>query len=446
MAVRRQLMPVAVPFDRMLRLIAASLVVTAGCAPIAPAANAPDASAVAPDRAVADNPKASGSSNGFFDFSTSVRLDYFHEGGPRGETAALDAIWQEGEWAGSRTQLIDSSGLGKYLFEVVDARSGRLLYSRGFASIYGEWETTPAVRTATRRFHESVRFPAPVAPARVILKKRDSANQFRHFWQADIAPPFFVLPEPAGVRVTQLVEHGPPVAKVDLLMIGERYGEHELGRFRSDAARLIDTLFAKEPFKSRRTDFNIRLLHKAGGAVLTEFSIFGLERYALAHDNRSLRNLAAGAPHDIVAILINESQYGGGGIYNQQSTVAAANEHAGYVFVHELGHALAGLADEYVGTVTYETGAPLITEPWEPNVTATTNPDELKWRDLVEAGTPLPTPLSFAGKVGAFEGAAYEARGLYRPEAECIMGARTLIDFCRVCRRAISRAIDTYTH
>jgi hypothetical protein len=53
--------------------------------------------------------------------------------------------------------------------------------------------------------------------------------------------------------------------------------------------------------------------------------------------------------------------------------------------------------------------------------------------------------MSFAGKVGAFEGAGYEARGLYRPEAECIMGSRTTRTFCRVCQRAISRVIDAQT-
>ncbi len=354
-------------------------------------------------------------------------------------------MWREGEWAGSRTQLIDPSGLGNYLFEVEDARSGQVIYSRGFASIYGEWETTPEFRTANRRFHESLRFPLPVAPARVVVKRRDAANEFRHLWQVDVAAQLDALPAQRGVRVTSLVDNGRPDRKVDLLLIGERYGPHEIGKFQSDAARLVDALFSIEPFRSRRADFNVRLLQAPGPAVLTEFSIFGLDRYVLTYDNRSLRNLAAGAPHDIAAIVINESRYGGGGIYNQQSTVAASNEHAGYIFVHELGHNLAGLADEYVGTVTYETGAALKTEPWEPNVTAMRNPGELKWSDLVEPGTPLPTPLSFAGKVGAYEGAAYEARGLYRPEAECIMGARTLIDFCRVCQRAISRAIDTYT-
>ena len=104
--------------------------------------------------------------------------------------------------------------------------------------------------------------------------------------------------------------------------------------------------------------------------VPVEFNIFGLERYALTYDNRALRNIAAAAPYDVVEILLNETKYGGGGIFNQQSTVAAANESAEYVFIHELAHNLAGLGDEYVGSVTYETGAPVKVEPWEPNITA----------------------------------------------------------------------------
>ncbi len=116
------------------------------------------------------------------------------------------------------------------------------------------------------------------------------------------------------------------------------------------------------------------------------------------------------------------------------------------MFIHELAHNLAGLGDEYVGSVTYETGAPVKTEPWEPNITALQDPSALKWRDLVEPGIPLPTPPSYAGKVGAFEGAGYEVRGLYRPEATCIMSAHTVVPFCRVCQRAINRIIDLHTN
>src|SRR5438045_3405189 len=77
-----------------------------------------------------------------------MRVDYFHTGGPKTpETISLDRVVNDGAWAGSRTQLVDPTNLGKYRFEVRDTSTHALLYSRGFASIYGEWETTGEEKT-----------------------------------------------------------------------------------------------------------------------------------------------------------------------------------------------------------------------------------------------------------------------------------------------------------
>jgi IgA Peptidase M64/Peptidase M64 N-terminus len=385
---------------------------------------------------------------GVFDFNRTMRVDYFHGGGPRGEAITLDAIVNDGPWPGSPTQLLDTSDLGKYLFEVLDRASGRMLYSRGFASIYGEWETTAEVRSTARTFHESLRFPWPTDPVRVILKKRDSMNVFRELWTTDADPRSRAVSRTAPKRVGRLdsvFESGPPASKIDLLLISEGYTASELTKFRADASRLVSALFALQPFNGRRSDFNVRTLEVPGATLSVEFNIFGIGRYALSYDNRSVRTLAASAPYDVLEILVNQEKYGGGGIFNQQSTVAAGNADADYVFIHEFAHNLAGLGDEYVGNVTYETGAPEKVEPWEPNITALHDPSRLKWGDLVEPGTPIPTPATYAGKVGAFEGAGYETRGLYRAEAECIMGSRRTIPFCRVCQRAINRIIDLHT-
>jgi hypothetical protein len=381
------------------------------------------------------------------DFDRTMRVDYLHSGGPGGELLAIDAVRAEGAWPGSRTQLVDSTNLGKYFFDVIDRSSNRVIYSRGFASIYGEWETTPEFGTRDRTFHESVRFPWPNGLVRLAMKKRDRENVFHPLWEVDVDPRSAIVASSgtSGRSLSALLENGPSDRKVDLLLISDKYLLSDSAKFRADATRLVNALFALEPFKSRRADFNVRILHVPGSPVPVQFSIFGLERYALTYDNRALRDVAAAAPYDVVEILVNETKYGGGGIFNQQSTVAAGNESAAYVFIHELAHNLAGLGDEYVGSVTYETGAPEKAEPWEPNITALHDASALKWRDLVEPGTPVPTPMSYAGKVGAFEGAGYEARGLYRPEAACIMGTRKVVNFCRVCQRAINRIIDLHT-
>ena len=202
--------------------------------------------------------------------------------------------------------------------------------------------------------------------------------------------------------------------------------------------------------------------------------------------------MAANAPYEVVEILTNSATYGGGGIYWQYSTVAADSVWSSYIFVHEFGHHIAGLADEYyTSDVAYLPAADRV-EPWEPNATALLDPAALKWKDLVTPGTSIPTPWpkdeferytkeiqqkrreiraanrpesemdalfrdeekrdtallnegAHAGKVGAFEGANYEARAFYRPQADCIMFTRDNVPFCVVCRRAIEQILDLYS-
>jgi hypothetical protein len=450
---------------------------------------------------------------GSFDFTRTMRVDYVHTGGPAsGETLALDRVVNDGAWAGSRTELVDATNLGKYLFEVREPASGRVLYSRGFASIYGEWETTSEVKTVNRSFHESLRFPWPAKPVRVILQKRQADNRFAQIWSTDIDPESrFVNRAPLAAHagtVWNLFENGLAHQKVDLLVIGEGYTQAELAKFHKDASRLVEALFAQEPFKSRRRDFNVRALDLPSAEsgvnrpnagvfrrtpISTEYNIFDSERYLLTLDNRALRDAASAAPYEFIEILVNERTYGGGGIFNDQATAAVDSAFADYVFVHEFGHHFAALADEYyTSDVAYETGSGPKLEPWEPNVTALADPAALKWRDLIAPGTPLPTPwdkeafethsraiqerrrairkrnapeaemdalfreerewsekllggMKYSRTTGAFEGASYEARGLYRPEADCIMFTRDRVGFCRVCQRAIARIIDLYS-
>ena len=453
-------------------------------------------------------------SGGDFDeyfLDKTMRVDYFHSGGLGTEVLGLDRVVSDGPWAGSRTRLVDALNLGKYLFEVIDRQTNRVIYSRGFASIYGEWETTPEFREVYRTFHESLRFPWPKRPVQVVLNVRDAENSFHELWSTVIDPSSrFVNPtdrSPSG-EVWAIFENGPPSQKVDLLVIGEGYTEAELPKFHADARRLVEALFEEEPFRSRKADFNVwgldlpsaesgvsrpRASQFRRTPLSAQYNIFDSERYVLTYDNRALRDAAATAPYEFLEILVNEEQYGGGGIFNFQATAAADTGFAEYVFIHEFGHHFAGLADEYyTSDVAYETGATYHPEPWEANVTALHDPDNVKWGDLIEAGTPLPTPwdkaafegdsnsaqaerrelraqgapetemdrlfteqmarettllqaMPYAGRVGAFEGASYEATGLYRPEIDCIMFTRNPVGFCRVCQRGISAVIDQYS-
>ncbi len=340
-----------------------------------------------------------------------LRVDYIHSGNAREETFALDRVVLEPlPWPGDTAQAIDSSNLGKYAFEVVDRATRRVLYSRGFASIYGEWETTGEALEMNRSFAESVRFPRPESAVQLVVKKRDSRNDFREVWSIVVDPTDMLVdsapPPPAGGLI-ELQRTGPPPEKVDLLILGDGYAAAERAKCEADARRLTGVLFATEPFAGRRSDFNVWLLcpaaaesgvsrpslgvHKRSPVGAT-YDAFRSERYLLTFDNRAFRDLASQAPYEFVEILANSATYGGGGIFGQYATVAADSLWAPYLFVHEFAHHFAALADEYyTSDVAYE--APVEKrEPWEPNVTALLDPAALKWRDLVAPGTPLPTP------------------------------------------------------
>lgn len=442
-----------------------------------------------------------------------LRVDYYHTGNAAEERFSLDRVVVEPlSWPGNPAKPVDDTNLGKYRFAVVDAASGTTLFSRGFASIFGEWETTAEAMAMNRTFSESLRFPSPDKPVRITLEKRDARNRFQEVWTFTIDPADkFVargMAAPDAGPLMKLHEAGDPSEKLDVLILGDGYTARERGKFERDAKRLVAALFATSPFKERQGDINVwGLSPRAAQSGVsrpsqriyrrsplgTTYDALDTERYILTYENKAFRDVAANAPYDVVEILVNSTTYGGGGIFGLYSTVAADSAWAAYVFVHEFGHHFAALADEYyTSDVAYETGAARKPEPWEPNVTALHDPAALKWQDLVTPGTPLPTPwdkeafekhtaaiqerrreirkrnapetemdalfreqqnwdekflaaMKYSAAVGAFEGASYEAHGLYRPEADCIMFTRDPVGFCRVCRRAISRVIDLYS-
>src|SRR5215813_4838795 len=338
-----------------------------------------------------------------------MRLDYFHTGDAKQEIFSFDRVVIEPlPWPGDPGKAIDDTNLGRYFFEVRDQATKRVLYSRGFASIFGEWETTDEAQKLTRSFSESLRFPAPDAPVEIVLKKRDPKNDWKEVWTTTVNPKDMFVDQSKSRAPAPLIpiqKMGDPATKVDLLLLGDGYTAREAGKFLADARRLVGVLFATSPFKEHRSDFNVWGLcppaNQSGISrpstgiyhdSLATYDAFGSERYILAFDNQRLRRVAQFAPYEFVEILVNGRTYGGGGIFNLYSTVAVDNAFANYVFVHEFGHHFAGLADEYYTSPVAYGPATQRVEPWEPNATALLDKDKLKWKDLVSPGTPLPTP------------------------------------------------------
>jgi hypothetical protein len=439
-----------------------------------------------------------------------LRVDYYHSGNVNVEMFSLDRVVLEPlQFSGNLNQPVDRTLRGKYSFEVVDPASGDIAWSRSFSSIYGEWETTGEARQMNRTFHESLRIPNQENEFDLVLKKRDARNEFGEIWRIRLDPDDYLVHQESAAYADHVVAievNGDSATKVDVLLLGDGYTADEQNDFIAKARELTELLFATSPFRERREDFNVWALappaNQSGvsrpstgtyrdSPIGATYDAFRSERYVLTNNNGDWRRIASSVPYDFVEILTNSETYGGGGIYGLFSTAAANSEWAGYLFVHEFAHHFAGLADEYyTSSVAYEAPAELV-EPYEPNVTALLDPDKLKWRHLVKADTPLPTPwpkdayeehslayqarranmraenvaesemnrlfadnqiivegmfseAPYADAIGAFEGALYQSKGYYRSEQNCIMFTRTE-DFCGVCSAAIEEVIDEYT-
>jgi IgA Peptidase M64/Peptidase M64 N-terminus len=456
-----------------------------------------------------------------------MRIDYFHIGNANDEIVTLDKIYQYGTWAGSLKNLIDNFNNGKYYFKVYDLSSGKLIFSKGFDSYFGEYQTSSdALNGIKRTYGESAIIPFPKNKIRLTVEKRKKDNKLEKFFEAEIDPQDVdIIKEPVldnTVKVYKSYSSGDPHNKVDVVILSEGYTANEENKFKSDLERFTKIFFEQEPYKSYKDNFNIYGVFKpseesgtdeprAGiykNTVLSStFNSLGSERYLLTEDNKAIRDMAAHVPYDAIYIMVNHKRYGGGGIYNFFCTFISDNQWSSYIFLHEFGHSFAGLADEYyTSDVAYNDFYPKGVEPVEPNITALLNAPDVKWENLITNGIEIPTPWEkaeydsldlkwqeerrelnnkitelkknkapenqikeaqdeydqkdkehadwvdkylakskFAGKVGAFEGAGYASKSLYRPMLDCIMFSKGAKPFCKVCEEVIIKVIKFYS-
>ena len=232
-----------------------------------------------------------------------MRVDYYHTGNDKEEWFSLDRILIEPlPWAGNPARPLDTTNNGKYFFEILDQDNGRAIYSRGFNSIYGEWETTAEAKLMNRTFSESLRFPAVGKPACVVVKKRDAKNVFQDIWTfiIDPADKFIArglpaLPAPAVGPLIKIHEAGDPLEKLDLLILGDGYTAAERGKFERDARRLTRILLETMPFKERQRDINVWGLSPA--AAQSGISRPSQHIFRRSPDRRHLRRVRFRALH-----------------------------------------------------------------------------------------------------------------------------------------------------
>ena len=393
-----------------------------------------------------------------------LRFDFLLGGNATEQTIFPQQMKQEPHWAGSFINLVDTFNYGTYRYRVLDADTRLLLYSRGFSTIFQEWQTTAEAKKMSRSFYQAVFFPFPKNKVILEIDYRQWDGSFSNIFSETIDPEnYFILrEEPFPYQAEVILENGDPSEKVDLVILAEGYTYNEKQKFIDDAHRVAGYLFEEEPFTTEKNKFNVRAVFtpspESGTDIPGEgiyrntvfnstFYTFDVARYLTTWDMKPVYDAAASVPWDQVYVLVNSSRYGGGGFYNFLNVCTSDHALTKEVFVHEFGHGFAGLGDEYYDSeVAYENFYNLETEPWEPNITTLVDFDK-KWKPMLSPSTPVPTPREseFAGTVGAFEGGGYMSKGIYSPYINCRMKGNDARKFCPVCTDAIKRKIEFYT-
>jgi hypothetical protein len=398
-----------------------------------------------------------------------LRLELYQCGDAREMTTTLQTLAEEPCWPENPDSLIMPFPYGKYSVKAYDAASNRLIFSKGLDSLFAEYATTKPALTGTKRvIQTTTRIPMPKAAVKLTIERRNGDNSLSIIMTEHLEPSDIRIRRESpskGDKPFDIQNKGHAHHCLDLVFLSEGYSVTQEDKFKADVQRMSNYLLSVAPYKGLTDRINIRgvfraseesgtdLPHKGvfrNTALNSSFNTLDIDRYLLLDDNHRMHQMAAVVPFDTIVVLVNSTTYGGGAICFDYCVTTVDHPSSAMVFVHELGHCLAYLADEYVGNVSYNDIYPEGVEPVEPNITRQLDPEKIKWKSFLSKDVTLPTKSSRETRaertVGAFEGGGYLSKDMYRPQAGCWMGsANPQEGFCVVCDDAIQRMIEYYS-
>ncbi|MDG5798833.1 M64 family metallopeptidase [Marinilabiliaceae bacterium ANBcel2] len=401
--------------------------------------------------------------NGELFIDKTLRVDMVFTGDDNSQSAYISDLRWYNRATLNPVQFLSPFDFGEYRYMLI-SKNGDTLFKRGFSTLFEEWRSTSVARDKSRAFQQTLLMPFPGKKVKLVVEGRDSQGLFYPLISEVVNCESRPISMSTYNQYPLKTVHGDDLKDnyFDLLFVAEGYREEEMSKFYDDARRMKKALLSVSPYSRYRDRIRIKALALpskdkgvddpvngkwANSVLSSSYNILGIDRYLNSFKVWDLYDYVLPLKFDHVAILVNSEKYGGGGIYNYFSIVAAGHRDAETVLVHELGHGMAGLGDEYFeDEVSYENFINLEIEPWYPNLTTLVDFNK-KWTSLIDEKTPVPTPdvPAYRNVTGLFEGGGYVSEGVYRPSFDCLMRRNSADGFCEVCSNIIEEKILFYS-
>ena len=233
----------------------------------------------------------------------------------------------------------------------------------------------------------------------------------------------------AEFNYEKIMDNGDDANRMVWIIMGDGYTSLEMDEYHQDVDRVINEFFSTSPWDEYKNFINVYKIdvtsNESGAdhpssniyvdtALDGTYDTYGIGRLLTIDDSKAFEIASMVPSFDAVMIIVNDESYGGSG---GATMVLSNHEKAGRIALHEAGHLIGDLADEY------ETPYPGYPEgDSEPNVTYQTLFEYIPWKSWIDNSTPLPTP-EYEGDydVGIYEGARYKSSDIYRPTSNSIM-------------------------
>ena len=304
----------------------------------------------------------------YFEDAT-LRLDYVFAGNVKEQHIYLQELKKQDKWAGRRNRLAEKFLNGNGQLTVKDHETQKVIYVGTFSTLFQEWLQYDEAKKVDKAFETSYNIPFPkkpidvtitltnnhravttemthtVDPKDVLIRKiGNNGIPFHYVWKGKEASSSLQKgtradTEPrSGQGRNYIASTYDPfndvnIAEcVDLAIVAEGYTEAQMGKFYHDCNRVVDALFAREPFKSMKNRFNVVAVaapsQEAGPSVPhrdvwhtspagSHYDTFYTDRYLMTQEMHKVYDLLSGVPFEHILVMVNSDTYGGGGVYNQ---------------------------------------------------------------------------------------------------------------------------------